>query len=110
MTRVQYQLDEHISAAVAQGLVRRGIIAITTAAAGLLGVADEAQLAAARAAGRVLVTHDHDFLRLHDQGVPHAGIAYCQQGARSVGQMIARLALIWEILTAEEMVGRVEFL
>ena len=35
--------------------------------------------------GRVLVTHDADFLRYHAEGVEHAGIAYCKKGSRTVG-------------------------
>lgn len=33
-------------------------------------------LAAALAAGRTVLTHDRDFLRLHKSGAPHAGIVF----------------------------------
>ena len=83
---------------------------MTTTEAGLLGATDMDQLSASRAAGRVLVTHDRNFLRLHREGAEHSGIAYCDQGNRTVGQMVAALVLIYEILDASEMVGRVEYL
>ena len=109
MTRIRFQFDEHIPHAVAQALRRRGIDVLTTVEAGLLGVTDEEQLARAHAEGRVLVTYDSDFLRLH-QAQPHAGIVYCQQGTRSIGQLVAGLVLIQEVLEPTELAGRVEFL
>jgi len=107
---VRFHLDEHIPASIAAGLRRRGIDVTTSAESGLLGSADGTQLSFATSAGRVLVTHDADFLRLHSEGVIHAGIAYCQQGAVPVGQMLRQLVLIFDLLTPEEMGGRVEFL
>jgi hypothetical protein len=42
--------------------------------------------------------------------VAHAGVVYNQQGTRTVGQIIEGLELIYLCLTAEEMIGHVEFL
>ena len=81
----------------------------TSADAGLLGAADTAHLAFASTEQRVLFTHDHHFLILHSQGIDHAGITYCHQQSRSVGEIIRALELIWEILEPEEMWKRVEF-
>jgi len=84
---------------------------VTTAAgSGLIGATDVAHLAFAASAGRVVVTQDDDFLRLHAEGVGHAGIAYCQQQSMSLGEMLRRLVLIHDLLAPEEMAGRVEFL
>ncbi|MBI3979181.1 MAG: DUF5615 family PIN-like protein [Chloroflexi bacterium] len=109
MVRVRFQLDEHVPHAVAEALRRRGIDVLTAAEAGRLGAPDPELRAHASAAGRVLVTHDADFLRQHQQH-QHAGIAYCQQGARTIGELVAGLVLIYEVLESEEMVGRLEFL
>ena len=38
------------------------------------------------------------------------GIAYCQKGKRSIGEIIESLVLIYEVLTPEELVGKIEFL
>ena len=57
-----------------------------------------------------MVTHDSDFLRLYEKGTPHAGIAYCQQGIRTIGQIIESLLLIYELMIPEEMAGTVEYL
>jgi predicted nuclease of predicted toxin-antitoxin system len=107
---IRFHLDEHISFAVAAGLRRREIDVTTSTDAGLIGASDEAHLQFAGRAGRVVVTQDGDFLRLHAQGVTHAGIAYCRQQSISVGEMLRRVVLIHDFLTPEEMAGRVEFL
>jgi hypothetical protein len=66
-------------------------------------------LAYAQRAGRVLVTHDADFLRLASEGADHRGIAYCQKSARSLGEIIRTLIPIHEVLTPDEIAGRVEY-
>ena len=96
--------------AVAQGLRRRGVEVTTTSEAGLTSADDEAQLDFAFRERRVLVTQDADFIRLHQRGVQHAGITYFDPGRRTVGQLIAQLVLIEEVLTPEEMERQVEFL
>jgi predicted nuclease of predicted toxin-antitoxin system len=108
--RIAFQLDEQVALAVAQALRRRGIDVRTASESNLLGASDEDVLARARLEERVLVTHDRDFLILHQRGHPHAGIAYCGQGMRTIGQVIAGMVLIYEILEPAEMSGRVEFL
>lgn len=107
---IRFHLDEHISAHIAAGLRRRNIDVTTAADAGLTGAADAAHLEFAASSGRVVVTQDGDFLRLHAQGVSHAGIAYCQQQSMSVWEMLRRVALIHDLLTPEEIAGRIEFL
>ena len=69
-----------------------------------------AQLDFARREQRVLVTHDADFLRLAEQGFQHAGMAYGARVSRVLGEMIRSLILIYEVLTPEEMMNRVEYL
>ena len=61
------------------------------------------------AAGRVVITEDVDFLRLHAEGMPHAGIVYCHDQSRSIGEMLRRLVLIHAALSPEEMKNRVEY-
>lgn len=107
---IRFHLDEHIPASVAAGLRRRGIEVSTSVESGLISADDATQLSFAYSSGRVLVTHDADFLRLHAEGVAHAGIAYCEQGASSIGEILRQLALIYDLLTPEEMAGKIEFL
>ena len=107
---VRFHLDEHISTGLAAALRHRGIDVTTTADAGLVGAADRDHLAFGAATGRVVVTQDVDFLRLHAEGVPHAGIAYCHSQSRSIGEVLRRLLLIHAALSAEDVKDRVEYL
>ena len=106
---IKFHLDEHVHPGIAEGLRRRTVDVMTTLEASLEGADDDAHLAYARAAGRVLVTHDADFLRLHQQGVPHAGIAYCHQ-RQALGDLLHHLVLLWEVLDPQEMHNQVEYL
>ena len=96
--------------AVAEGLRRRGVDVMTTIETSLEGASDDEQLAHATASGRVFVTRDSHFLVLHSQGVSHAGIAFWHSKRRNVGQRVLDLTLLWRVVAAEEMQGRVEFL
>lgn len=108
--QIQFHLDEHVDSAIAMGLHLRGIGVTTTVDAGLLGAEDIEHLQFARREGRVVFSQDDDFLKLHAAGLPHAGIAYCHPEARSIGQIIRGLVLIYECLTPDEMQHHVEFL
>ena len=111
---ITFHLDEHIPPAVAIALRHRGIDVTTTVDAGLVGAEDHQHLDFATAAGRVVITvvitQDADFVRLHAEGVPHAGIAYWRTRTRSLGDVLRRLVLIHGALLPEEMKGRVEYL
>jgi hypothetical protein len=71
---VKFYLDEHISHAILKALRRNGFDAMTAVEAGLNGEADPVHLEFAASQGRVLISQDDDFLRLHAAGVQHAGI------------------------------------
>lgn len=106
---IRFHLDEHVNPRAADGLRRRRIDVTTTAEAGLLGAIDFDQISYAIQQARVIFTNDDDFLRHHDEGVEHFGIAYCHQQSRSVGEIIRTLELIWDVLEPEDMRNHVEF-
>lgn len=108
--RIRYHLDEHIDPDIARALRRHGIDVTTTVDARLLSRSDRSQIEYARASGRVIVTHDADFLRMASEGVDHPGIVYSHRTSHSIGEMIRRLILVYEVLGADEILGRVEFL
>lgn len=111
MTRtIRFHLDEHIPTAVVAGLRRRGIDVTTTVEADLLHATDEEHIAFALRNDRVLVTHDEDFLILASRGTPHAGIAFCHQESRSIGEIIQGLVLIWEVLEPAQMNNHIEWI
>src|SRR5689334_99523 len=101
---IRFHLDENCSHAIAEGLRRRGVDVTTTPELRLLGVIDEDQLAYCFAEGRVIFSYDEDMLRLAASGVEHAGIVFCQQQRRSIGDIIRGLVLVWERLEPADMV------
>lgn len=110
MATIRFHLDEHVPSAVAAGLRQLGIDVTTTADAGLLGATDEAHITFALGEVRVIFTQDDDFLVLASQGVEHAGLAYCQQQTRSIGEIVRVLEMIHGVYEADEMRNRIEFI
>lgn len=55
---------------------------MTASESGVLGMPDAELLARSDIDGRVVVSHDGDFLRLHHRQ-QHAGIVYAEQGTRT---------------------------
>jgi predicted nuclease of predicted toxin-antitoxin system len=107
---IRFHLDENCSHAIAAGLRRRGIDATTTPEAGLLGAIDEEQLRYCLVEARVIFSYDDDLLRLAASGIEHAGVVYCQQRKRSIGNIVRGLVLIWERLDPADLAGHVKFL
>ena len=75
----------------------------------MLGESDEAQLSFAHDEGRVILTHDDDFLRLHAASRAHAGVIYALQ-EKPIGDIIHGVMLVYQLLEADEMIDHVEFL
>jgi hypothetical protein len=82
---------------------------LTVPEAEMMGASDEAHLALAFSQGRVVFTQDADFLRLAADGMAHSGIVYTPQH-RVVGDIIRGLMSIYQVLEAEDMMGKVEYL
>ncbi|MDO8672128.1 MAG: DUF5615 family PIN-like protein [Dehalococcoidia bacterium] len=106
---ITFYLDEHVHSAIAYGLRRRGLDVITAKDAGLLGARDEQHLAFAIRNGRVILTQDADFLRLHAYGHQHCGIVYAPQNT-TIGAIIQGLVLLYGVLGQEDMADNVEFI
>ena len=101
--------DEHIPFPIIDGLRRRGIDVTTVQESGMRGALDRLILEAAHMQGRVVYTNDSDFLRHHAIGSDHSGIIYHHILDYSLGEAIRRVSLICELLSPEEMLGRVQF-
>lgn len=108
--RIQFHLDENVDPVIAAALRRYGVDVTTTSEVGLRTASDEAHLAFAKRENRVIVTHDDDFLRMASKIWDHPGIAYCHLEARSVGEIIRTLQLVYDVLTPDEIRGRIEYL
>jgi hypothetical protein len=109
VSEIRYYTDEHVARAVIRGLRQRGVDVLTVPEAEMMGASDEAHLALAFSQGRVLFTQDADFLRLASAGMEHSGIVYTPQHG-TVGDIIRGLMFIYQVLEAEDMVGKVEYL
>ncbi len=107
---ISFYMDQHVPAAVSQGLRRHGVNVATAQEAGRCGLTDQEQLAFATAEERVLVTFDTDYLALHQGGAKHAGVAWCQEQKHSIGELIQTLLLIHGVLDRDSMRDHVEYL
>lgn len=114
MAKLKIYTDENVDVGVAEGLRRRGIKTFSAIEKGLAGVDDKEHFQHAVKMQAVIFTHDHHFISLSKEivteGKNHYGIIYVGMNKLSVGEIIKRLALYAEVLTAEEMINRVEFL
>ncbi len=106
---IKFYMDEHIHPAVVKGLRRRGVDVLTAQEAGMLDAPDIEHLQLAASQGRVLVTQDADFLRLHAKSTPHSGIVYAHQRT-PVSQIIQGLTLIYQVLSPADMENHIEFI
>jgi len=107
---IRFHLDENVDHAVAHGLRLRAVDVTTSTDANLVGATDNDQLSFALRENRVIFTQDQDFLRHHQAGVEHAGIVYCKQGSRSVGDIVRFLHFMNDCLELADMYGQLEFL
>jgi hypothetical protein len=107
-------MDHHVSAAIARGLLRRGIDVLTAEDDGTADWDDDRLLERATDMGRVVFTQDDDFLAIgydwQRSSREFAGIAYAHQLRITVGQAVRDLELIANCMTADEMKNRIEFL
>lgn len=108
--RIRFHLDENVDPDIALALRCQSIDVTTTVEMGLRGQTDAAQLAFACQQGRVIVTHDPDFLKIASQTTEHWGIAFCKKDVRTLGEIIRSLVLIYEVLSPDEMKGWIEYL
>lgn len=107
---IRFYMDQHFPGPASQGLRRHGVDVLTAQEAGRCGLSDSDQLALAAAERRVMASFDTDYLSLHRAGVPHAGIAWCQEQKYSIGQLIQALLLVHGVLDDESMRNHVEYL
>ena len=109
MGELRFYLDENVPTEVARQLGHSGIDAVSARDLNQLGRADPDHLRRAAAEGRVLCTHDQDFLRLAAEGAEHAGIVFLPQARSSVGGWVRMLRAFHARYDADQVVGRVFF-
>jgi predicted nuclease of predicted toxin-antitoxin system len=109
MAKLKFYLNESVNIAVANGLIRRDVEAISAKDVGNLGLSDEEQLTYAIKNNLVIITHDADFLSMA-MNFKHKGIVYIHQQKYGIGDLIRKLKLLWEIAELEDMLNHIEFL
>jgi len=110
MSHLTFPLDEHLPPDIAEGVRRRipSVDILTTIEAGMRRRLDPAYLEFAARSGRVLVTQDKHFTYLFSD-IPHSGVFYLTRGSRAIGTVVELLVIAWELYSAEELVGRIEY-
>jgi hypothetical protein len=87
--------DIHIHSAITAGLLRNGMDVVRAQDRGQCGADDLTLLETATAEGRLILTNDKDFLRIHAAwqaaGKTHAGIVYWRQNSIPIGEAIRRI-------------------
>ncbi|MEX2214623.1 MAG: DUF5615 family PIN-like protein [Phycisphaeraceae bacterium] len=98
--------DEHVDAAVIEAVRKLGVDVITVQEHGLSGSVDEVLLSVATKEGRLMLTSDKDFLKLHAEwlkaGKDHAGIVFWKLTKYSVGNAVRRIMGIVRAMTVED--------
>jgi hypothetical protein len=107
---VRFYLDENVQVVIAEQLRLRAIDAVTARDVQALGESDVSHLVRAPALGRVLCTHDSDYVELATSGVEHAGIVIGKQYKHSIGDWVNFLDLVHGVYKAEDMVNLIEYL
>jgi hypothetical protein len=107
---IRYHLDENVHHGIARGLRNRGIDVTTSTDANLVKAPDQSQLAFAISEGRILFTHDSDFLKPELAHQDHPGIVYSPKDLRGIGELIRWLTLPAKVSDPEEMRRNIEYL
>jgi uncharacterized protein with PIN domain len=112
---IKFYTDEHIQKAVAEQLRAREVDVLRCQEAGTRTADDQTHLELAVEQGRVLVTRDDDFLRLHAEWMKtdriHTGIVFVTPRRwNDIGAIIDDLLLIHRALEPEEMYNQVWFI
>jgi hypothetical protein len=106
---ITFYLYENVQVAIADQLRRRGIDVVTARDIGALGETDKQQLERARQMGRVLCTHDSDYVKMAMEGISHAGNVFGQHDTDTIGDWVETLELIHAVLTPDDMRDHVEY-
>lgn len=107
---IRFHLDESADGILGRALRRRGFDITFPVEVGLLEATDEEHLAFGLREGRVVITQDDDFLKLHHLGTKHSGIAYYKPGRHTVAELVSFICLLHDCLEPAEMQGQVQYL
>jgi hypothetical protein len=110
VAKLRFYLDENVPVEIARQLSSRGINVVTVRDLNLLGDSDENHLQRATDMGRVLCTHDSDYIQMASDGIEHAGIVFGQQEVHYIGEWVKHLELMHAVYKSDDMINNVEYL
>jgi hypothetical protein len=106
--------DQHVPFASAAGLMRRGIDVLTCGEDGNANLDDSGLLSRATELNRVFFSQDVDLLEIANSrltdGLEFSGLIYAHPLDITIGQAVRDLELLANVVTAEEMRNRIEYL
>jgi predicted nuclease of predicted toxin-antitoxin system len=108
--KIRFHLDESVNPRIAYALEAMGIDVTTSLTTGLRGAGDDKQWEFAVRNGRVLITHDEDFLSIAAKNPEHPGMIFCKQEGHSLGAIIVECSSVHGNYSDEEMKGRIEYI
>ena len=107
---LRLQLDEHMSNDLLRELRKAGFDVVLPKEIGLRSADDDVALSHAAATGRVIVTDDVDFLRMHRRAQDHAGIVFCGPRLTTPGHIVRSLRKLSKHTTQDALGGRLIYL
>jgi predicted nuclease of predicted toxin-antitoxin system len=111
MEEISFYLDEMVSRAIAEQLLRRGYNAVMAVDIGMKQKDDlEEHLPLATAQGRVVVTFDRPFAGRASKQTDHAGLICLTCAQDDIGGAVRALTEFVETHSPEEAAGRVFWL
>lgn len=103
--KLKFYTDKHVPKSVSVELRKRGIDAVRCEEVGMGDASDEEHLEYAAREGRIIVTFDKDFKRIHaewmSQSRTHAGIMFVSrrlQGLDGVGRIVLTLIDYYDLI------------
>jgi hypothetical protein len=114
LARLRIYTDENVDVRIAEGLRRRGIDAFSAREKKGLGINDEQHFEKTKDLQAVIFTHDPHFIEIAEKlaksGKGHYGLIFSEMHRYNLGEFIRGLALYADILSAQDMINRIEFL
>ena len=108
--KIRLYFDENMPEEAATQLTSYGIDVLTTQEAERCGADDLDQLYFAASLGRVICSHDKDFLELAKTDPVHCGIAFIGFKSKEIGALVRALRELYRNETAESMENRLVYL
>lgn len=106
---MKFLADEHIELSIVTGLKLLGIDIVSINEARKRGYDDKEILSFAKENGRVVITRDSDFVKLHNKGIEHAGIVFIPKFL-GIGKVIEEIEKVSMILKQEYIRNSVIFI